>query len=300
LLAHQGVGPNHKHLSAYQSKHPFTCQLSTCFFHVLTPLSRNFLLFLPTNVDSEVNLENILSYYSHTSTVRLGSESDVIIDAKENTGTDNVMSFIKPFFAIMFTLQRGPRQKKMQGVRSAVSESLAVPVHGPESRELQAVHFQPAPATTSSVLLVSQITAAEPAEPELLPGIDWSKWSNVKLVLIACVPSTGYFAAGAVAGIVSRTATAPLDRLKVYLIAQTKTPTQTPFGRHGLLGKTAAALKNTGFAIKDLWSAGGLRSLYAGTYCAPLKCVADCHAGNGLNIIKVMPETAIRFGFFEV
>lgn len=46
-------------------------------------------------------------------------------------------------------------------------------------------------------------------------------WQVFKSVLIACVPHPGYFVAGGVAGIVSRTSTAPLDRLKVYLIAQT-------------------------------------------------------------------------------
>lgn len=37
-------------------------------------------------------------------------------------------------------------------------------------------------------------------------------------------------------------------------------------------------------ACKDLWAAGGLRSLFA---------------GNGLNVVKVMPESAIKFGAYE-
>ncbi|KAK8212675.1 hypothetical protein IWZ01DRAFT_550610 [Phyllosticta capitalensis] len=38
-------------------------------------------------------------------------------------------------------------------------------------------------------------------------------------------------------------------------------------------------------ATKELWAAGGIRSLYA---------------GNGLNVVKVMPESAVKFGAFEV
>ncbi|KAK8226956.1 hypothetical protein HDK77DRAFT_487300 [Phyllosticta capitalensis] len=37
-------------------------------------------------------------------------------------------------------------------------------------------------------------------------------------------------------------------------------------------------------ATKELWAAGGIRSLYA---------------GNGLNVVKVMPESAVKFGAFE-
>lgn len=37
-------------------------------------------------------------------------------------------------------------------------------------------------------------------------------------------------------------------------------------------------------AAKELWKAGGIRSLFA---------------GNGLNVIKVMPESAIKFGAYE-
>jgi solute carrier family 25 (mitochondrial phosphate transporter), member 23/24/25/41 len=37
-------------------------------------------------------------------------------------------------------------------------------------------------------------------------------------------------------------------------------------------------------ALKDLWAAGGIRSLFA---------------GNGLNVLKVMPESAIKFGAYE-
>ncbi|ATZ56259.1 Bcsal1 [Botrytis cinerea B05.10] len=96
----------------------------------------------------------------------------------------------------------------------------------------------------------------------------------------------GYFAAGAIAGIFSRTATAPIDRLKVYLIANVSAKS-APL-EAAKQGNPAAAVKMAGqpivLAIKELWKVGGMRSLFA---------------GNGLNVIKVMPESAIKFGSFE-
>lgn len=75
--------------------------------------------------------------------------------------------------------------------------------------------------------------------------------------LITPLPHVGYFLAGGIAGAVSRTVTAPLDRLKVYLIAQT-----TPGG-----AKITAPVRGASAliqAIKELWRAGGVRSLFAG------------------------------------
>ncbi|RPA87951.1 mitochondrial carrier [Ascobolus immersus RN42] len=100
----------------------------------------------------------------------------------------------------------------------------------------------------------------------------------------------GYFFAGAVAGVVSRTATAPFDRLKVYLIARThgSTPKIHPIDamRSGKpiaqeASKLAGPLKD---ALRDLWRQGGVRSFFA---------------GNGLNVVKVLPESGIKFGSFE-
>ncbi|EXF83544.1 hypothetical protein CFIO01_00686 [Colletotrichum fioriniae PJ7] len=100
-------------------------------------------------------------------------------------------------------------------------------------------------------------------------------------------PDPGYFIAGAVAGGLSRTATAPLDRLKVYLLVNTRASTETAASALKQ-GRPLAALNNAvrpfSDAVKDLWKAGGMRSLFA---------------GNGLNVIKIMPESAIKFGSYE-
>ena len=73
-------------------------------------------------------------------------------------------------------------------------------------------------------------------------------------------------AQGGISGIVSRTTTAPLDRLKVYLIAQTKNAEQTLAAAKS--GAPLAALRGawatSANAMKELWAAGGMRSLFAG------------------------------------
>ncbi|KAI9852335.1 MAG: hypothetical protein M1838_001040 [Thelocarpon superellum] len=100
------------------------------------------------------------------------------------------------------------------------------------------------------------------------------------------IEGTGYFLAGGIAGVISRTATAPLDRLKVYLIAQTGVREETVDAIKK--GDAAQAAKKASRplieASKVLWQAGGLHSLFA---------------GNGLNVLKVMPESAIKFGSYE-
>ena len=80
------------------------------------------------------------------------------------------------------------------------------------------------------------------------------------------VDFSGYFVAGGMAGIISRTATAPLDRLKVYLIAQTSnTQAAVDLAKEGSPVKAARHFgKPLVDAMKELWKAGGIRSLFAG------------------------------------
>ncbi len=87
-----------------------------------------------------------------------------------------------------------------------------------------------------------------------------------KSTLTVLIIDPGYFAAGGIAGAVSRTATAPLDRLKVYLIANTGVAKDSLQAvKHG---EPLKVVKNVGRplvdACKELWKAGGVRSLFAG------------------------------------
>ena len=82
------------------------------------------------------------------------------------------------------------------------------------------------------------------------------------------MPNIGYFAAGGLSGITSRTATAPLDRLKVYLIAQTGSATKAVQAAKGgaVLEATKHGAGTMWNACKALWDAGGVRSLFAGRF----------------------------------
>jgi solute carrier family 25 phosphate transporter 23/24/25/41 len=81
-----------------------------------------------------------------------------------------------------------------------------------------------------------------------------------------------YLLAGGIAGAVSRTVTAPLDRLKVLL--QTSTQTHRSFSQFVSIKK----------GILKIYKDGGLLSFFR---------------GNGLNIIKIIPESALKFYVFE-
>lgn len=80
------------------------------------------------------------------------------------------------------------------------------------------------------------------------------------------VHASKYLIAGGIAGAASRTATAPLDRLKVKLQVQTT---------HGHIVP----------AIKEIWKEGRVLGFFR---------------GNGLNVLKVAPESAIRFYTYEM
>ncbi len=129
-----------------------------------------------------------------------------------------------------------------------------------------------------------------------------------KSTLTWYLPESGYFVAGALAGGISRTATAPLDRLKVYLLVNTKPGANSTLdaAKHGHpLTAVRNAAKPIGDAMVGLYRAGGLRTFFAGMSRLPLlgpcTCIAclESHAlsraaGNGLNVVKIMPETAIK------
>lgn len=113
-----------------------------------------------------------------------------------------------------------------------------------------------------------------PAEPSVAPavavqeavGFEEARASPDRPLLTSFVPDPGYFLAGGLSGVASRTTTAPLDRLKVYLIAQTGVANEAVQA-----AKSGAPLQATKHgantlirACKDLWAAGGIRSLFAG------------------------------------
>ncbi|KAF9959239.1 hypothetical protein BGZ65_000693 [Modicella reniformis] len=102
-----------------------------------------------------------------------------------------------------------------------------------------------------------------------------------------------YLLAGAIAGAVSRTATAPLDRLKVYLITNSMPVLTGQVAQNGLKyipkfssPRAVNPVKQRLLwnAIKELYHQGGVKTFFR---------------GNGLNIIKIAPESAIKFYTYE-
>ncbi|CAO3593046.1 unnamed protein product [Absidia cylindrospora] len=86
-----------------------------------------------------------------------------------------------------------------------------------------------------------------------------------------------FLAAGGVAGAVSRTCTAPFDRLKVFLITQTSYQVKSATS-------TASSPSSIASAVRSIYSQGGLRAFFV---------------GNGLNVFKIVPESSIKFYVFE-
>lgn len=119
--------------------------------------------------------------------------------------------------------------------------------------------------------------------------VDLSSEGDVTLIN-DFIKGFGFFIAGGISGVISRTSTAPFDRIKVFLIARTDLSSTL------LNSKDEISLKNPNAdlskirsplikAATTLYRQGGLRAFYV---------------GNGLNVIKVFPESAMKFGSFEL
>lgn len=127
----------------------------------------------------------------------------------------------------------------------------------------------------------------------------------------------GFFLAGGISGVVSRTCTAPFDRIKVFLIARTDLSSTVMHSKQQIEKEVASGASRHFLeearkklaqarleqslqepepphkrtirspiiqAARTLWKQGGLRTFYV---------------GNGLNVLKVFPESAMKFGTFE-
>ncbi|RDW78648.1 calcium-binding mitochondrial carrier protein [Aspergillus mulundensis] len=226
------------------------------------PEWRDFLLFLSGY--SSYDLHAVLSYYSATG--NLNPEGDVHINDLQGLGTDH--SFLRRYILAIRTFLHNifPAHSLTALFPSAHAEapqsSFANDTSGCDG-DLE-LEWLPIPRTVAM----------------------WMSFRYYEQKLTENTPQLGYFIAGGIAGAVSRTATAPLDRLKVYLIAKTGSPSPAvTAAKDGAPLKAAGrASKSLVVALKELWKAGGIRSLFA---------------GNGLNVVKVMPESAIKFGAYE-
>ncbi|TAQ85558.1 hypothetical protein B7494_g6103 [Chlorociboria aeruginascens] len=249
---------------------------------------RNFLLFLPTTPHTPA-LKAVLSYY--TSTVSVNAEGDTSIRESTLEGLGTSSTFLKSLFGVIIDIAH-PKSHSLP-VESTKSAKEVRSTTDSRTQEVNETHFHDNIMATNMELnipLSNPSLSALPKQPQQLKKAedpiskDFAK--RKRSLLIDILPDPGYFAAGGIAGVISRTATAPLDRIKVYLIANIG-DTTAPLNSVKQ-GDAVQAVKHVGRpllnATKELWKAGGIRSLFA---------------GNGLNVLKVMPESAIRFGSFE-
>ena len=203
------------------------------------------MLFIPTH---DPGLRAILSYYS--ATVRVNPEGDVLIghDAMGGLGK-NLPHLSYILFGSIIAIARPPPKPRP-------------PDSALRAAAVEAASLEPEPLTSQSH------TPAVDADPEM--QVEDRAKNEVKKrresVLTEFLPDPGYFLAGGLAGVASRTSTAPLDRLKVYLIAQTGVAQEAVQAAKQGAALTAAkhSFRPLVNASKELWAAGGIRSLFAG------------------------------------
>ncbi|KAK4989556.1 hypothetical protein LTR50_003163 [Elasticomyces elasticus] len=214
---------------------------------------RDFLLFIPPDAP---NLQAVLAYYA--TSVKLTSEGDVFMSdgAMQSIGTRHTSLFTYCFGALLQLMS--PPPPRLWPSLSAVSTTVT-PVPAAATRA-------PSPLSTRAVDRRPE-ESEYPYDTEFATDMEDESETPMQAVrLTDFVPPIGYFVAGGVSGAMSRTCTAPFDRLKVYLIAQTGSAAETVQA-----AKQGAALQATKHsavtlyrACVDLWNAGGIRSLWAG------------------------------------
>ncbi|KAI6783680.1 calcium dependent mitochondrial carrier protein [Emericellopsis cladophorae] len=222
---------------------------------------RDFLLFMPAK-DHASQLRAVLSYYN--SVVNVTPEGDTLVGEDTLQGLEPVAGGgpQSRATAVAVTAIDNNARRSREGSTLAVADAADVDGDGGAEEEHRGINKR------------SSTTALDVKPPK-------------KFRLTDFIPDPGYFVAGAIAGGVSRTATAPLDRLKVYLLVNTSSAPETAAkaiksGR--VLSAAQHAARPFKDAIKDIFRSGGLAGFFA---------------GNGLNVAKIMPETAIKFGSYE-
>jgi len=243
---------------------------------------------MPSSLDDPAPaLKAALSYYSHIVTINAEGDSLVSEDTLEGLGTTGFL-----FQALFGSLLKvaNPDAIAVAPARPTPPRDDQAPPTSDALHSLSASDRELAESLgmASSVASVRYAYGASPARAQQIMSAgtidkpprslrnreedvaDFQPEDDkvVKIKLTDLLPEPGYFLAGAVSGGVSRTATAPLDRLKVYLLVNTQTPKDAALAaaKHG---KPLVALRSASGPIVEamatLWKAGGFRTFFAGT-----------------------------------
>lgn len=272
---------------------------------LLTRTYRDFLLFMPAHL-SESKLHAVMTYYNAVVSVSPEGDSSVSDETLEGLGTDgSSRSLFNSLFGSLYRVAF-PMPPKTPSHSSSQPQSVYTSIpppptspavaEGAEQRSGATVTptlyrndsgraaeagplagdyaagqdpARPDHGSSRSGLSSAQRDYADYEDEELSDEGYAASLQKKKFKLTDFAPDPGYFLAGAIAGGVSRTATAPLDRLKVYLLVSTSSGSETAAGAMKA-GKPIQALKNGlrpfGDAIRDLYNKGGLRGFFAGQY----------------------------------
>lgn len=234
-------------------------------------------------------LHAVLSFYDSVVSVTPEGDSIVSDETLEGLGTESSSSsLLESLFGSLLRVATPmpppmppPTSYRAQELEEEASPGMNIDADAEPATNVAAMtRQQQAPASVSSKPAGSgtqgtptttrgtrtKSTQIQDTEDSSADGAD-EKTKKKKYILTDFAPHPGYFLAGAIAGGVSRTATAPLDRLKVYLLVNTNSGTETALGALKK-GKPIAALKNGTQpfrdAVRDLFRSGGLRGFFAG------------------------------------
>ena len=252
---------------------------------------RDFLLFMP-NADPSTTLHSVFTFYSDILTLTAEGDSVVSDETLEGLGRSSE-SLLKNLFGSFLRLFYPPPVRP-QSTRLPPNHPTNSPGSSPVDGQAPGSPPNGTPpvsneaAQMSSIARKSYVQAASDAvistagtstvpqgintpalhtteDSEPAPGL---RGKGKEIVLISYLPDPGYFIAGAVAGGISRTTTAPLDRLKVYLLVNTSA-CANPAVEAAKKGQPLLAVRNAGrplvTAVAELYKSGGLRGFFAGT-----------------------------------
>ena len=246
---------------------------------------------MPNHADS-TSLNTIFSYFSHIVTLTAEGDSVVSDETLQGLGTSGSSLSQALFGSILKIASPSPSSGQTE---QAVHPNVEVEESSASSLRLsQRKHITEQPPSISrdspgepttlraqpiaqaktkdapkATQIIEGVSKNKKTEPKEAHEVSIVKKDSEKSLLIQFIPDPGYFIAGAIAGGISRTATAPLDRLKVYLLVNTRSTPNTVLDA-AKQGQPVKAAKRAGgplfTAVRDLHKSGGIRGFFAGTY----------------------------------